>query len=101
MGNAGFDYLLSLTVFLAWAQPGRLMMTIGYAALLVLLIQRHAAAPWVGRVAAAGRAAFSNYLGTSVVMTTIFYGYGLGRSEEHTSELQSLMRISYDVFCLK
>src|SRR3546814_3094060 len=25
----------------------------------------------------------------------------LGRSEEHTSELQSLMRISYAVFCLK
>src|SRR3546814_2753778 len=29
-------------------------------------------------------------------------GIGLsGRSEEHTSELQSLMRISYAVFCLK
>src|SRR3546814_8084859 len=33
-------------------------------------------------------------------------GYALGaragqRSEEHTSELQSLMRISYAVFCLK
>src|SRR3546814_7133660 len=27
--------------------------------------------------------------------------YGYGRSEEHTSELQSLMRISYAVFCLK
>src|SRR3546814_10169246 len=26
---------------------------------------------------------------------------GTPRSEEHTSELQSLMRISYDVFCLK
>src|SRR3546814_5783242 len=26
---------------------------------------------------------------------------GLARSEEHTSELQSLMRISYAVFCLK
>src|SRR3546814_8377861 len=26
---------------------------------------------------------------------------GLGRSEEHTSELQSLMRISYAVFCLQ
>src|SRR3546814_12129538 len=25
----------------------------------------------------------------------------MGRSEEHTSELQSLMRNSYDVFCLK
>src|SRR3546814_8352105 len=28
-------------------------------------------------------------------------GGGLVRSEEHTSELQSLMRISYAVFCLK
>src|SRR3546814_3086087 len=28
-------------------------------------------------------------------------GIGMGRSEEHTSELQSLMRISYAVFCLK
>src|SRR3546814_6863470 len=27
--------------------------------------------------------------------------FGRGRSEEHTSELQSLMRISYAVFCLK
>src|SRR3546814_10034734 len=28
-------------------------------------------------------------------------GYCTSRSEEHTSELQSLMRISYAVFCLK
>src|SRR3546814_3605504 len=28
-------------------------------------------------------------------------GTGAARSEEHTSELQSLMRISYAVFCLK
>src|SRR3546814_6483384 len=28
-------------------------------------------------------------------------GSSIGRSEEHTSELQSLMRISYAVFCLK
>src|SRR3546814_5697850 len=27
--------------------------------------------------------------------------FGCARSEEHTSELQSLMRISYAVFCLK
>src|SRR3546814_6343940 len=34
----------------------------------------------------------------------IVYGFGFSagyRSEEHTSELQSLMRISYAVFCLK
>src|SRR3546814_2440855 len=29
------------------------------------------------------------------------WGVALCRSEEHTSELQSLMRISYAVFCLK
>src|SRR3546814_7020977 len=29
------------------------------------------------------------------------YDAAYGRSEEHTSELQSLMRISYAVFCLK
>src|SRR3546814_3131498 len=31
----------------------------------------------------------------------IALGYNVLRSEEHTSELQSLMRISYAVFCLK
>src|SRR3546814_8652549 len=30
-----------------------------------------------------------------------FRQIGVARSEEHTSELQSLMRISYAVFCLK
>src|SRR3546814_5741372 len=29
------------------------------------------------------------------------FALGAARSEEHTSELQSLMRISYAVFCLK
>src|SRR3546814_7077036 len=32
---------------------------------------------------------------------TVNYGSPGARSEEHTSELQSLMRISYAVFCLK
>src|SRR3546814_4532592 len=31
----------------------------------------------------------------------LFAELGADRSEEHTSELQSLMRISYAVFCLK
>src|SRR3546814_5364637 len=34
-------------------------------------------------------------------VTTRNYPVVQGRSEEHTSELQSLMRISYAVFCLK
>src|SRR3546814_10851719 len=35
------------------------------------------------------------------VLGQSFVGLNGGRSEEHTSELQSLMRISYAVFCLK
>src|SRR3546814_5440409 len=37
-----------------------------------------------------------------LALPSITFGHKpFGRSEEHTSELQSLMRISYAVFCLK
>src|SRR3546814_806718 len=37
-----------------------------------------------------------------IVRETVSVALGIGaRSEEHTSELQSLLRISYAVFCLK
>src|SRR3546814_7124286 len=36
-----------------------------------------------------------------VVGARVAIGFSGVRSEEHTSELQSLMRISYAVFCLK
>src|SRR3546814_4707537 len=40
--------------------------------------------------------------GDGVEEAVYYNGYRAGtRSEEHTSELQSLMRISYAVFCLK
>src|SRR3546814_1380965 len=46
------------------------------------------------------------FVGSDIVATaehavTAETDHGIGRSEEHTSELQSLMRISYAVFCLK
>src|SRR3546814_8947667 len=34
-------------------------------------------------------------------LNSAYSAEGVSRSEEHTSELQSLMRISYAVFCLK
>src|SRR3546814_4420363 len=36
---------------------------------------------------------------TVIARVMTVYGPGLVRSEEHTSELHSLMRISYAVFC--
>src|SRR3546814_7979197 len=40
-------------------------------------------------------------LGHAAELRRVGRGPDIGRSEEHTSELQSLMRISYAVFCLK
>src|SRR3546814_1059124 len=37
----------------------------------------------------------------SLMAENTFWAASRSRSEEHTSELQSLMRISYAVFCLK
>src|SRR3546814_2066273 len=39
--------------------------------------------------------------GKAALLQYAYGSYGHSRSEEHTSELQSLMRISYAVFCLK
>jgi uncharacterized protein len=75
---AGFDFITCLAVFLGWSMLPRLMLTIAYAGLLILLIRALSGSFLLGRVAATGRAAFTNYLGTSMVMTTIFYGYGFG-----------------------
>jgi uncharacterized protein len=75
---SGYDLITGLAMFMTWSAIPKLLMTMGYAALLMLIIRRYKDTAFIGRVAAAGRAAFTNYLGTSIVMTTIFYGYGLG-----------------------
>ena len=53
-------------------------LSLGYAALVILFVQSGRFPALADRVAAAGRMAFSNYLGTSIVCTLIFNGYGLG-----------------------
>src|SRR3546814_3210059 len=39
-------------------------------------------------------------IGFAIALLSMAAAIGIGRSEEHTSELPSLMRISYAVFCL-
>jgi uncharacterized protein len=73
-----YDAVTALAIMFFWGAIPRLMLTIGYAAVLILVIARFDGSPLLSRVAAAGRAAFSNYLGTSIIMTTLFYGYGFG-----------------------
>ena len=63
---------------IALSTPFDIILTIGWAALIMLAIKSWLSAGAVARLAAAGQMAFTNYLVTSIVMTTIFYGYGLG-----------------------
>src|SRR3546814_8878979 len=58
------------------------------------------AAPLVAAIAAA-RYRGCDEFGTDHPVLGYQIAAEILRSEEHTSELQSLMRISYDVFCLK
>lgn len=75
---SGFATLTTARAMIVWAYPLRLPLTIGLAALALLLIQRWPNSAAITRLAAAGRMAFSNYLLTSLLMTSVFYGYGLG-----------------------
>lgn len=74
---SGFSYYATLAGIVGWSPLPRLWMVLGLAALLV--VWAPSATGWLGeRVRAAGRAAFTNYLGTSVVMMIVFHGWGLG-----------------------
>ncbi|SEH13610.1 uncharacterized protein SAMN05428974_0843 [Sphingopyxis sp. YR583] len=74
----GFGAVSTFGASLSLSAPFDIAMTIGWAALIMLLIKTAASDRVRARLAATGRMAFTNYLVTSIVMTTIFYGYGLG-----------------------
>ena len=73
----GFSLVGVNSAFIGWSIAPRLMMVLGMAALLVEYSKT--ATGWLAeRISAAGRAAFTNYLGTSIVMMIVFQGWGLG-----------------------
>src|SRR3546814_9591076 len=61
----------------------------------------HQAGPLVLRLPFRGRSGNAGLPRSRLPLATRRLLSRLARSEEHTSELQSLMRISYAVFCLK
>jgi uncharacterized protein len=67
---------MTFALVMAATVPFRPLMILATAALIILLTRR--AGALTARIAAAGRAAFTNYLGTSILLTTFFYGYGFG-----------------------
>jgi uncharacterized protein len=72
----GLTYTGTMFAFLGPQSLTRLPVVIGLAALLALWGAR--ATGWLGsRVTAAGRMAFSNYIGTSALMLVVFQAWGL------------------------
>ena len=72
----GFDQRFVFLGSIVANEPFRVLAVVGYAALAVLLIRPGG---WLTeRIAAVGRAAFTNYLGTSILVSAIFCGWGLG-----------------------
>lgn len=77
---ASNEFALAFTLFV-WLGPAalvRLASVIGYAALFVILAKGCSRSFLGERLVACGRMAFSNYIGTSLLMTFIFHGWGLG-----------------------
>ena len=73
--SSNFYIVGVFAAFMVLATPFITVMALGYAALIILLSRGQG---WLTRrFAAVGRAAFTNYLGTSVLMTFVFYGWGL------------------------
>jgi uncharacterized protein len=73
---SGFYPVGMMSAFVVAETPFITIMAAGYAALIVLVSRRNG--PLTQRIAAAGRCAFTNYLGTSIVASLVFYGWGLG-----------------------
>jgi uncharacterized protein len=76
--QSGLDPVVLLFATFSASVPFDVLMSVGYAALFMGLAQRFGSSGFIKRVGAAGQAAFTNYLGTSILMTFIFYGWGLG-----------------------
>lgn len=66
----------TLGAFIIFDTPFITVMALGYAAAIILASRK--GSPFAQRVAAAGRCAFSNYLGTSILASLFFNGWGLG-----------------------
>jgi len=61
-----------------WNYFGSIVVSLGHIAVFMLIINNGVLANLMQRFAALGRMALTNYLMHSVILTTVFYGYGLG-----------------------
>src|SRR3546814_5915583 len=80
--------------------PAFLAMSAGWATMSSVMVNA-LLAPWFDRRLGMAISLALNGASCGGVIVAPLMILAIDRSEEHTSELQSLMRISYAVFCLK
>jgi uncharacterized protein len=81
----------------ALQMAGGALMALGYLAWILRALQGSAWAGLLRWLAPAGRMALSNYLLQSLVMTWIFFGYGLGYFEQLPRAWQPLLVLAFFV----
>ena len=74
----GFDPLYAMQSGGLANYFGSIIVGLGHIGAVMLLIKTGFVQRLLGRFAAVGRMALTNYLMHSVILTTVFYGYGLG-----------------------
>ena len=73
-----WDHIFMFRIGMAPNYIGSVFVALGHIALVMLIVKSGALKRLMQRFAAVGRMAFTNYLLHSIILTTVFYGYGFG-----------------------
>jgi uncharacterized protein len=73
-----WDHIFMFRIGMAPNYIGSIFVAMGHIAVVMLIVKTGVLTKLMQRFAAVGRMAFTNYLLHSIILTTVFYGYGFG-----------------------
>lgn len=79
---------------------GQYVLCAGYIGIVVRCMERPRASRWLGALAPMGRMALTNYIMQSLILTTLFYGYGFGLFGQVSRAPQMLIVVAILAFQL-